>query len=156
MSAPHGNRLRIGRASEPGRVYLVTTVTAQRRPLFTNFERGRLLVNALRWSDQQQRTVTWAFVVMPDHLHWLFALGGAESSLSRVVESVKKFAARAINKTMDTDGRVWQPGFHDHALRAEENLRDAARYVVMNPVRSGLVRSIAQWPLWDARWVGRV
>jgi REP element-mobilizing transposase RayT len=48
---------------------------------------------------------------------------------------------------------IWQDGYHDHALRSEENLQDAARYIVMNPVRAGLVESIREYPLWDAKWL---
>jgi REP element-mobilizing transposase RayT len=47
----------------------------------------------------------------------------------------------------------WQEGFHDHALRREEDLRDIARYIVLNPVRAGLVRNIREYPLWDAVWL---
>ena len=152
MPAPHSYRLRTGRASEPGRIYLVTTVTRERRRLFAELTHGRTLVDGLRWSDGRGRTLTWAFVIMPDHLHWLFALTG-ETPLSQVVGSVKKYSARRIAARLGEAGGIWQPGFHDHALRAEEDLRETARYVVMNPVRSGLVRSIAEYSLWDAGWI---
>ena len=45
---PHSHRLRHGRVSEPGRAYLCTTVVRERIPVFTDWRRGRLLVNALR------------------------------------------------------------------------------------------------------------
>ncbi len=48
---------------------------------------------------------------------------------------------------------MWQKGFHDHAIREEEDLRAVARYVVANPVRAGLVQSVRDYPHWDARWV---
>jgi len=48
---------------------------------------------------------------------------------------------------------IWQDGYHDHALRAEESLEDVARYIVMNPVRAGLVKSVREYPLWDAKWL---
>jgi len=48
---------------------------------------------------------------------------------------------------------IWQAGYHDHALRKEEDIRDVARYIVMNPVRAGLVRSVREYPLWDAKWL---
>ena len=58
-----------------------------------------------------------------------------------------------LNRYRGNHGRVWQDGFHDHALRREEDLRAAARYVVANPLRAGLVETIGQWPLWDAVWL---
>jgi REP element-mobilizing transposase RayT len=152
MELAHGKNLRTGRWSEPGQIYLVTATTRDRRPAFTELTNGRILVNALRWSDDNQRTRTWAFVVMPDHLHWLFELG-TDASLSRVVASVKKFSTRQINARSGRTGSIWQAGFHDHALRQEEDMRQIARYVVMNPVRAGLVRSVRGYSFWDVRWI---
>ena len=48
---------------------------------------------------------------------------------------------------------VWQQGFHDRALRREDDLVKVARYVVANPLRAGLVRKYGDYPLWDAIWV---
>lgn len=49
--------------------------------------------------------------------------------------------------------RVWQRGFHDRALRQEEDLIATARYVVANPLRAGLVDRIGDYPWWDAVWL---
>jgi putative transposase len=152
MPQPHSNALRTGRASLAQHVYLVTTSTNERRPIFADFGLGRHLVSALRWSDAQDRTRTWSYVVMPDHLHWLFELTG-QVELQRVIATVKRHSARQINKHLGRRGAIWQPGYHDHCVRREEDLRAIARYVVMNPVRAGLVSSVRAYSLWDARWL---
>jgi len=48
---------------------------------------------------------------------------------------------------------VWQRGFHDHAVRREENLRALARYIIANPLRAGLTRSPAEYSFWDCVWL---
>jgi len=48
---------------------------------------------------------------------------------------------------------VWMSGFHEQALRKEEDLAAVARYVVANPLRAGLVDKLANYPLWDAVWL---
>ena len=89
-------------------------------------------------------------MVMPYHLHWLFALGGGKP-LSQVVADVKRCSAWRINEMAGRTGRpVWQRWFHDRALRHEESIRDAARYVVASPLRAGLVRTIGDYSLWDS------
>jgi REP element-mobilizing transposase RayT len=93
-----------------------------------------------------------AYVVMPDHLHWLVQLCD-DADLSRCVQRVKSCSARVVNASRGFRGRFWQPGFHDHALRQEEDLVNVARYVIANPLRAGLVRSVRDYPLWDAVWV---
>lgn len=145
-----GHALRIGRVSEPGRIYLITTVTEHRRPVFQDLQLGRLLVDTLRHTQSHAETL--AFVIMPDHLHWLMQLNGTHD-LSAIVGYVKSESARCINKHMNSTQRLWQRGFHDHALRRDEDLPNVARYVIANPLRAGLVDKIGNYPLWDAVWL---
>jgi REP element-mobilizing transposase RayT len=89
-----------------------------------------------------------AWVLMPDHAHWLLQLGCKES-LSQAVVRLKATTARRINQACGTSGHVWSRGFHDRALRREENLLTAARYIIANPVRAGLVARVADYPYWN-------
>jgi len=153
MKIHQGFRLRRGRFSEPNRIYLITTVTQDRVPLFCNFWLGREVVRAMHHHHASEWVESLAFVVMPDHLHWLVQLEDTVS-LSRLMQSFKAYTARRINHFFDTPGtRRWQHGFHDHALRSEEDLVQTARYVVANPLRAGLVKKLGDYPLWDAVWL---
>ncbi len=139
---PASHRLRRGRVSEPGRIYLVTTVTEARRPLFADLCAARTAINALA---RQRQVSTLAFVLMPDHLHWLFELG--QEPLGITLARFKSMSARALRS------RTWQPGYHDRALRREEDLKAVARYVIANPLRAGLANEIGEYPHWDAVWL---
>ncbi|MBY4677317.1 REP-associated tyrosine transposase [Marinobacterium arenosum] len=143
-------RLRYGRYSEPYRIYLITATTENRAPWFQEFNIGRLLVDCFRGTESNTKTL--AFVVMPDHFHWLMQLGD-HVSLSKVVQQVKSVSAHRINKHLKRHGPIWQDGFHDRALRREEDLQAIARYIVMNPIRAELVNSVRKYPLWDAIWL---
>ncbi len=142
----HGKDLRKGRVSLPGQVYHITTVTFDREPVFSDLQPARILVGALRAAQVRDEATTLAFVIMPDHMHWLMQLG-ADVSLAKVVSAVKAVTAHGIGR------RVWQDGFHDHALRREEDLAEVARYIVANPVRAGLVDRVGDYPHWDAVWL---
>jgi REP element-mobilizing transposase RayT len=72
---PHAQALRRGRYSEPGRIYLITAVTRDRTPVFRDFAAARALVATLRHARALGHADTLAYVVMPDHLHWLMTLG---------------------------------------------------------------------------------
>jgi REP element-mobilizing transposase RayT len=88
---------------------------------------------------------------MPDHLHWLVKLEGC--TLDELMRRIKSNSARRINRCLGRTGPVWQQGYHDRALRREEDLQVAARYVVANPLRAGLVERLADYPHWDAVWL---
>ena len=147
----HGHALRSGRVSEANRAYLLTTVTHQRHTIFQDWRLARLLIAEMRRLHDQQLVHSLAWVVMPDHLHWLIQL--QEIPLPKLVLQLKSRSAIAINKARNASGRVWQKGFHDHALRKEEGLTATARYIVANPLRAGLVQRVGDYPHWDAIWL---
>ena len=142
----HAHRLRSGRYSQSGQVYMITVVTAERRRVFEHFSAARTLIGYLKTENDLQRVNTLAFVVMPDHLHWLMQLGEG-ATLSQVVRGVKSLTSHRLGYP------VWQRGYHDHAVRHDEDLKAMSRYVIANPIRAGLVSSVADYPHWDAVWI---
>ena len=151
MPIYHGRDLRKGRYSEPGRPYLVTTVVENREKLFKDFWLARLLVAELRATTDQGIVESLAWVIMPDHLHWL--LIPKAGALEIVMQRTKSLSAISINRALGRRGPVWQKGYHDRALRREEDLLAMARYIVANPLRAGIARSLADYPHWDAIWL---
>jgi REP element-mobilizing transposase RayT len=140
------HRFRSGRHSQAGQVYLLTMVTLNRQAVFTEFQAARSLIRTLQAEERLNRASTWAYVLMPDHLHWLMQLG-EQVDLGRCVQGVKSMVSRQLGKT------VWQSGFHDRAMRKEEDLQALARYIVANPLRAGLVNRVGDYPHWDAMWL---
>jgi len=67
--------------------------------------------------------------------------------LSEIVRRYKARVTRLLGRP------VWQRGFHDHALRAEEDIVGVARYLVANPLRAGLCDKIGNYPYWNAQWL---
>ena len=144
--------LRVGRVSIPGQVYFVTMVTAGRRTLFTDFGLARVVIREMRRLDDDSWVESMAWVVMPDHVHWLAQLTG-DAELADVMRVFKGRTARRINGLCGAQGSVWQKAFHDRAVRREDDLPALARYIVANPIRSGLVTRIGDYPHWDAVWL---
>ncbi len=136
----------------PGQVYFITTVTHEREPLFRDFARARLVVGELRRLNDCALVTSLAWVVMPDHLHWLLALGHSHS-ISIVAKMLKGRTATAINRGSARRGAVWQRAYYDHALRRDEDLAGVARYIVAYPLRAGLVKKLGDYPHWDAVWL---
>ncbi len=150
MNKPHVRNLRIGRYSEPGRIYSITTVVQNHLPVFNELGNGRIVVNCMRYQQHQGHADTLAFVVMPDHLHWLLQLRHSVT-LSKLLQSLKQFTAGRIYRHLKRVGTpLWQEGYYDHALRKEEDIAQAARYIVENPLRAGLVDNLGDYPLWDS------
>ena len=148
---PQSHRLRHGRYSEPGRSYLITIVVHHRQPLFIDLFLGRLLVAEFRQVQELGLVDSLAWVIMPDHIHWLFEL--KQKTLPDVVRRMKSRSTLTINRRRQSKERVWQPGYHDRAVRAEDDVRKMARYIIANPLRAGLVAQVGDYSLWDAAWL---
>ena len=144
--------LRRGRISQAGQIYHITTTTHERKPLFKDFDCARIAIAELRRLHEQNVICSLAWVLRPDHLHCLVQLKGP-IALSTAIKVLKGRTARQLGLQGHTHGTVWQPGFHDHALRQEEDMLQVARYIVANPLRAGIVDRIGDYPFWDAHWL---
>jgi REP-associated tyrosine transposase len=152
MFDPGHIALRRGRWSESGRIYLVTFVTQGRRPLFRDFCLAAVACRTFAKSAQAAGAELLCWVLMPDHFHGLVQLG-ERSSLARCVQRIKGQSSAACRATMTRSEPVWSRAFHDHALRADEDVAAAAGYVIANPVRAGIVDDVFVYPYWDAYWL---
>ncbi|MDG4866927.1 transposase [Guyparkeria sp. 1SP6A2] len=152
MDGHHAShRLRRGRASEAGRAYHVRfSILPGSAPLH-DLATARHVVRGLMATQRQARTL--CFVVMPDHVHWLLRLEDG-ASLSTVVQKARSLGTRSIRREPGRQHFTWQPGFFDRAIRRDEDLTTAARYIVANPLRAGLVKDLRDYPHWDAIWLG--
>jgi putative transposase len=147
-SAPPGHRaLRAHRVSTPGRAYFVTFVTHGRARRFADDRCAacacRALVDARSW----RQSLLLAWVLMPDHWHGLVRLGPGDD-LSRLVNRLKSNSSRRVRCETGLDAKLWADGFHDRALRRGEGMMIAVRYIVLNPVRAGLVGCVRGYPYW--------
>jgi REP element-mobilizing transposase RayT len=152
-SSPGSKALRRGRVSEPGRIYLITAVAWNRAALFVDYRVAREISKIIDSSKSWTRADCLAWVLMPDHVHALVQLHD-DGDLSKAIRRMKSQVTQAFRR----EGRlspVWQKGFHDRALRKDDDVREAARYLVGNPVRAGIARRAAEYPYWNAIWVGK-
>jgi len=120
------NDLRKGRYSESKRIYFVTTVTYKRKALFDNFYSARIVIQTMKKLDDDGVVDSLSWVLMPDHLHWLIQLTDGYN-LPEVLKRLKAVSARGLNQHLNRKGTIWQPYYHDHSIRKEENLKQISR-----------------------------
>ena len=80
-----------------------------------------------------------AFTVMSNHVHLMMMLH-EKQELEDVMKSIKGPTARYCNLALERRGRFWQHESFDRVLRWNEH-RVTAKYIVMNPVKAGLVKN---------------
>ena len=144
---PHSASLRWARYSEPGSGYHVTKCRDRQCLLSLSDPRvAQIIVDSIDWHRRQCHAHLLAFVVMPDHVHWLFVLGRGRS-LAQVMHGFSSVTWRRIAASHgQAVGKVWQAEYYDHRLRPEEMAWATVGYVHDNPVRRGLCANAEDWP----------
>ncbi|MHC1652883.1 REP-associated tyrosine transposase [Stenotrophomonas maltophilia] len=144
-------RLLLGRRSSIGLSYILTTVVDGRAPLFANDAAAALAIREFQRLDQDGFTHSMAYVVMPDHVHWLLELRAG--TLATVMKRFKSRSAQQANRLLGRVGRFWQACYHDHAIRSDESLYRHAMHLMENPIRAGLATQLGQyrhaWCEWE-------
>lgn len=121
--------------------------------MFSDPSYANAVVAEIHSSQERGDIESLAWVLMPDHLHWLFCL--RSGGLGAVVQKMKCRSANSINRARDHRGSLWQAGFYDRRVDTEESLHRQARYVIENPMRAGIVSNIEEYPYWWCAWVRR-
>jgi len=133
--------------SEPY-IFSITACVIDRRPLFSKSEFAGILEAAVKQYASFYEMDLIAYCIMPDHLHVIIQPQGAVP-VHRYIRSLKGRATYLLHKA-GVVGRIWQRSFYDHIVRLAEDLPIAVRYVLENPVRSGLVNGFSEYPWsWD-------
>lgn len=125
--------------------FLVTTNVKDRKPIFRNDAYAREAIETLYRVQESYPFTLYAFVIMPDHCHFLLQIPGG-GSLSKMMNVYKGITSLSIG-----NGPMWQPRFH---VRWVRNISGALRYVHMNPIQDGLVDVPETYPWSSAsgRW----
>jgi putative transposase len=111
---------------------LVTSITARRHPYFSNPSYAREAVEHLYRIQQSIPFFLHAFVIMPDHCHFLLRVP-SPGRISDMIRLYKMGLSFHIGISP-----LWQPRFH---IRIPHDSAEALQYIHMNPVRKNLVET---------------
>ena len=120
-------------------VIFLTVCTAYRRSWLAHQSVHDTLINV--WLSATHWEVG-PYVLMPDHLH-LFAWPRA---LSTDFDGWVRFWKSMFSKTVCDRSLRWLTGCFHHRVRSCESAEEKRRYMIMNPVRAGLVNRPEEWP----------
>ena len=119
-------------------------------------------IDQLRRFDQQFYDLI-AFSVMPNHVHFLidtriqmkevenrFIVPEDYFNLDQILKRIKGASAREANLVLNRTGKFWQSESFDVYIRNENMYWNIIRYILMNPVKAGIVE---QWRDHPFTWV---
>lgn len=134
-----------------GGLYFITMVCAERSPRFKDFLVVTAVADTLGNPALWGQTEPLAWVLMPDHGHLLLRLG-SDRPLGRLMQRVKSTTSRNARLAEPDEPPLWEAGYHDRALRSEDDVAAAMLYLLQNPVRAGLVEHVEDYPYLSSVW----
>ena len=109
---------------------------------------AELVAQALYHRDTNEYDLI-AFCIMPNHVHVVLKPLEREDAtnyaLSAILHSLKRYTASEANKCLNRQGSFWQHENYDHYVRNAQELARITHYVILNPVKAGLVREWQHW-----------
>jgi REP element-mobilizing transposase RayT len=128
----------------PGALYHVTSRGNERGPIFRDVGDRRHFLNLLASVIPDQAWLLHSYCLMGNHYHLLVET--ARPTLSRGMHALNARYSQDFNRRHERAGHVFEGRFKAIVVQKQAHLLELHRYIVLNPVRAGLVRRPEDWP----------
>jgi putative transposase len=129
-----------------GALYHITARGNERRDIFLgNIDDDRAaFLDVLAATCERFRWTCHAYCLMTNHYHLLMET--ADANLSQGMRQLNGVYTQHVNRTHGRVGHLFQGRFKGILVERESYLLELARYMVLNPVRAGIVPTPGDWP----------
>lgn len=128
----------------PDALYHVTSRGDRREPIFDDDQDRRSFLTTLEQVVNRFNWVCHAWCLMDNHYHLLIQT--PDGNLSRGMRQLNGVYTQASNRRHGRVGHLFQGRFKAILVDGDAYLLELTRYVVLNPVRAGMVNNAADWP----------
>ena len=135
---------RMARAVAAGYPHHITQRGNRRQQTFFCDEDYTTYISLMAEWCKKQHVEIWAYCLMPNHVH-LIAIPESEVGLRSAIGEAHRRYTRHVNFRQGWRGHLWQGRFSSFPMD-ESYLLAVARYVELNPVRTGLAREPWSYP----------
>jgi REP element-mobilizing transposase RayT len=131
------------RIQYPHAVYHVTARGNERKAIVRDDTDRERFVQTLADMVEQYRVICHAWVLMDNHYHLLIET--PDANLSRAIRHLNGVYTQAFNRRHHRVGHLFQGRFTAILVDKETYLLELCRYVVLNPIRAGMVKHPHTW-----------
>lgn len=105
---------------------------------------AKIVADAMDYRDGKDYELI-VYCIMPNHVHMVINVERSDTSLYRILQSLKAYTARECNRVLHRSGAFWQHESYDHVIRNEKEFEKIIWYILNNPVKAGLVDDWKEW-----------
>jgi len=125
------------RLEHEGAVWHITARGNERKVIFRDDADRELFLHLFGEAVLRYHWLVHSYTLMDNHFHLI--LETPERTLSRGMQWLNSKYAQAFNRRHDRVGHLFQGRFKGILVEKQSHLLELARYVVLNPVRAGMV-----------------
>jgi putative transposase len=114
----------------------------ERRKIFINDRDRADMLERLARLLPQTETTCYAWVLIPNHAHFLFRTGLAP--IASIMRRLLTGYAVSFNNRHSRHGQLFQNRYKSIVCREDSYLKELVRYIHLNPVRSGIVPELKE------------
>lgn len=130
----------------PGLLYHTIARGIERGIIFKDDKDKDFFVSRMGDILNETKTFIFAFSLLPNHFHLLLLRG--ETPISTVMQRLQTGYAMHFNKRHKRCGHLFQNRYKAIICEKDQYFLELVRYIHLNPLRAGLVESIASLPLY--------
>jgi len=127
-----------------GALYHLTARGDRREAIYEDDGDRERFLDVLAEVVDRYNWVCYAFCLMTNHYH--LVVETIEGNLSRGMRHLNGVYTQASNRRHGRAGHLFQGRFKGILVDRDAYLLELSRYVVLNPVRAGMVDEPGQWP----------
>lgn len=128
----------------PDTVYHVISRGNNRQQIFLDNRDYHRYLGLWRKHKAEMDLEIYAYVLMPNHVHWLIKTGF--TPLSEIMHRMHSTYARWFNHRHERVGHLFQARYKSIVCAADSYLLVLARYIHLNPIRAGLADKLHHYP----------
>jgi len=128
----------------PDALYHVTARGDRREDIFDDDQDRQLFLSILEQVITRFNWICHAWCLMDNHYHLLIQT--PDGNLSKGMRQLNGVYTQASNRLHQRVGHLFQGRFKAILVDSDAYLLELTRYVVLNPVRAGIVKNPADWP----------
>jgi REP element-mobilizing transposase RayT/DNA-binding CsgD family transcriptional regulator len=131
------------RIEYPGAVYHITSRGNEKKAVFKDDQDRENFLNTLQHVNKRYNWLCHAYCLMTNHYHLLIET--PDGNLSLGMRQLNGVYTQLFNKRHKRNGHLFQGRFKGILIQKDSHLLEVCRYVVLNPLRAGMVESPEQW-----------
>ena len=131
------------RLEYPGAVYHVTARGNRQAGIFSDDADRRAWLGILGLACDRFNFSVHAYCQMTNHYHLLVET--IDGGLGRGMRHLNGVYSQNINRRHALSGHLFQGRYHAVLVQKDSHLLELARYIILNPVRAGMVDRLEDW-----------